>query len=94
MKNFQNYKVVIGDSTRPKLAYFISQMKSLRTWTTKGIRGSPFRACLHGLGDPGLVGLVSFVFTHWGTQNKETYPTRPESPTPCKQGVTGTSKKK
>ena len=28
------------------------------------------RACLHGVGDPGLVGLVSFVFTLWGTQNK------------------------
>ena len=25
-------------------------------------------ACLHGVGDPGLVGLVSFVFTLWGTQ--------------------------
>ena len=25
------------------------------------------RACLHGVGDPGLVGLVSFVFTLWGT---------------------------
>ena len=22
-----------------------------------------FRACLHGVGDPGLVGLVSFAFT-------------------------------
>ena len=46
-----------------------------------------FRACLHGVGDPGLVGLVSFVFTLWGTQNKETYPTRPGSPTPYKQGL-------
>jgi len=34
MKKFQNCKVVIEDSTRPKLLYFISQMKSLRTWTT------------------------------------------------------------
>ena len=31
----------------------------------------------HGVGDPGLVGLVSVVF----------YPTRPRSPTPCKQGL-------
>ena len=46
-----------------------------------------FRACLHGVGDPGLVGLVSFVFTLWGTQTKEPYPTRPGSPTPCKQGL-------
>ena len=33
-----------------------------------------FRACLHGVGDPGLVGLVSFVFTLWGTQNKRNLP--------------------
>ena len=26
-----------------------------------------FRACLLEVGDPGLVGLVSFVFTLWGT---------------------------
>ena len=45
------------------------------------------RPCLHGVGDPGLVGLVSLVFTLWGTQTKETYPTRPGSPTPCKQGL-------
>ena len=31
---------------------------------------SLLRACLHGVGDPGLVGLVSFVFTLWRTQNK------------------------
>ena len=45
------------------------------------------RACLHGVGNPGLVGLVSFVFTLWGTQNKRNLPTRPGSPTPCKQGL-------
>ena len=32
------------------------------------------RACLHGVGGPGLVGLVSFVFTLWGTQNKRNLP--------------------
>ena len=32
------------------------------------------RACLHGVGDPGLVGLVSFVFTLWGAQNKRNLP--------------------
>ena len=32
------------------------------------------RACLHGVGDPGLAGLVSFVFTLWGTQNKRNLP--------------------
>ena len=46
-----------------------------------------FRTCSHGVGDPGLVGLVSFVFTLWGTQNKKTYPTKRGSPTPCKQGL-------
>ena len=32
------------------------------------------RACLHGVADPGLVELVSFVFTLWGTQNKRNVP--------------------
>ena len=32
------------------------------------------KACLHGVGDPGLLGLVSFVFTRWGTQNKRNLP--------------------
>ena len=32
------------------------------------------RACLHGVGDPGIVGLVSFVFTLWGTQNNRNLP--------------------
>ena len=32
------------------------------------------RACLHGVGDAGLVGLVSFVFTLWGKQNKRNLP--------------------
>ena len=32
------------------------------------------RACLHGVVDPGLVGLVSFVFTLWKTQNKRNLP--------------------
>ena len=29
------------------------------------------RPCLHGVGDPGLVGLVSFVFTLWGHKTKQ-----------------------
>ena len=33
------------------------------------------------------MGLVSFVFTLWGTQNKRNLPTRPGSPTPCKQSL-------
>ena len=32
------------------------------------------RACLHGVGDPGLVGLVSFVFMLWRIQNKRKLP--------------------
>ena len=36
--------------------------------------GPLLRACLHGVGEPGLVGLVSFVFTLWGTQNKRNLP--------------------
>ena len=43
----------------------------------RGITHQNLRACLHGVGYPGLVGLVSFAFTLWGTQNK----------TPCKQGL-------
>ena len=35
---------------------------------------SILRACLHGVGDSGLVGLVSFVFTLWETQNKRNLP--------------------
>ena len=37
-------------------------------------RVTRLRACLHGVGDPGLVGLVSFAFTLWGTQNKRNLP--------------------
>ena len=45
------------------------------------------RACLHGVGDPGLLGLVSFLSRSGGHKTKETYPTSPGSPTPCKQGL-------
>ena len=38
------------------------------------LHGFVLRACLQGVGDPGLVGLVSFVFTLWGTQNKRNLP--------------------
>ena len=38
------------------------------------------RACLHGVGDPGLVGLVPFVFTLWGTQNKRNLPHKTGAP--------------
>ena len=45
------------------------------------------RPCLHGVGDPGLVGQVSFVLCPQSVKTKETNPTRPGSPTPCKQGL-------
>ena len=35
---------------------------------------SSFRAFIHEVGDSGLVGLVSIVFTLWGTQNKRNLP--------------------
>ena len=45
------------------------------------------RPCLRGVGDPGLVGLVSFVYTLWGTQNKRNLPHYRGPPTPCKHGL-------
>ena len=50
------------------------------------------RACLHGLGDLGLVGFLFFLFSRsGGHKTKETYPTRSGSPTPCKQGLRRTA---
>ena len=41
----------------------------------QNLKKGRLRACLHGVGDPGLVGLVSFVFTLWGdTKQKELTP--------------------
>ena len=45
------------------------------------------RACLHGLGDPGLVGWFPLFSRTGGHKTKETYPTRPGFSTPCKQGL-------
>ena len=47
-----------------------ADQKARRLW----VRDWSLRACLHGVGDPSLVGLVSFVFTLWGTQNKRNLP--------------------
>ena len=41
---------------------------------TGHVSENTLKACLHGGGDPGLVGLVYFVFTLWGTQNKRNLP--------------------
>ena len=43
------------------------------------------RACLYGVGDAGR-GVGFFCFQALG-KTKETYPTRPGSPTPCKQAL-------
>ena len=47
-----------------------SEMKIARTLIIhESVFGNErsLKACLHGVGDPSLVGLVSFVFTLWGT---------------------------
>ena len=46
-----------------------------------------FRPCLHGVGDPGLVGKFLLFCVHQSVKTKETNPTRPGSPTPCKQAL-------
>ena len=54
-----------------------SEMKIARTLIIhESVFGNErsLKACLHGVGDPGLEGLVSFVFTLWGTQNKRNLP--------------------
>ena len=40
------------------LPFSLNSLSSLRKLPIVAVR-----ACLHGVGDPGLVGLVSFVFT-------------------------------
>ena len=67
----------------------MEQIEGAYNWANVShtVYASSLRACLHGVEDPGLVGLVSFVFTLWGHKTKETYPTKPGSPIPCKQGL-------
>ena len=45
------------------------------------------RPCLHGVGDPGLVGKFLLFCVPQSVKTKETKPTRPGSPTPCKQAL-------
>ena len=66
------------------ISWLSSQVNNERRILLRPAPTIRLRACLHGVGDPFLVGLVSFVFT---LKTKETYPTRPGSPTPCKQGL-------
>ena len=63
-------------------------LENSRAWSFYTRVFAQLKACLHGVGDLGLVGLVSFVFTLWGHKTKESYPTRPGSPSPRKQGLT------
>ena len=44
------------------------------TWGPPPPCKQALKACLHGVGEPGLVGLVSFVFTLWGTHKKRNLP--------------------
>ena len=53
--------------------YFIKREHETRKFHVAVVQ-QRLRACLHGVGEPGLVGLVSFVFTLWGTQNKRNLP--------------------
>ena len=45
------------------------------------------RPCLHGVGDPGLVGRFLLFCVLQSVKTKETNPTRPGFPTPCKQAL-------
>ena len=56
------------------LTYSIKRAREIRKFHVAVVQQRLIRACLHGVGDPGLVGLVSFVFTLWGTQNKRNLP--------------------
>ena len=53
----------------------------------KALIAPTFRPCLHGVGDPGLVGKFLLFCVPQSVKTKETYPTRPGSPTPCKQAL-------
>ena len=55
------------------LRCFKGSIELAQAWYKRIFQAS-LKACLHGVGDPGLVGLVSFVFTLWGTQNKRNLP--------------------
>ena len=56
--------------------YTMGTQASLDLLQVGGTKGSfeSLRPCLQGVGDSGLVGLVSFVFTLWRTLNKRNLP--------------------
>ena len=53
-----------------------------------------FRPCLHGVGNPGLVGRFLLFCVPQSVKTKETNPTRPGSPTPSKQALNLPKQKK
>ena len=61
---------------KTKCKYFLVKMNIICVRIKNHFLNKSFalRACFHGVGDPGLVGLVSLVFTLWGTQNKRNLP--------------------
>ena len=61
----------------PHVSFGPSDSKTLFTWS----------------GGPGLVGQVSFVLCPLEREKKETKPTRPGSPTPCKQALNRAAEK-
>ena len=65
------------DKNRPAITISDSTLEYVNVSKLLGVHfHQHLRACtcLHGVGDPGLVGLVSFVLTLWGTQNKRNLP--------------------
>ena len=56
------------------------------TWNFQNL----LRACLHGVGDPGILGWFLLFSRSRGHKTKETSATRPGPPTPCKQGLSYT----
>ena len=71
-----SFRITGNTNFKKKLASFVSKS----VWGNPAMKvkhvkvATEIRACLHGVVDPGLVGLVSFVFTLWGTQNKRNLP--------------------
>ena len=64
----REWKVISISKTEHLTSFWYRGSAGIRKWPTVQFRR--LRPCLHGVGDPGLVGSVSFVFTLWGTQNK------------------------
>ena len=52
----------------------LTEIEKIVIFNTSHKKVPRFRPCLHGVGDPGLVRQVSFVFTLWRTKNKRNLP--------------------